>query len=63
MAGQQTNRDATNPYTPTKPNDCAAELVQMVIEFYRTHRSGFNSTEATNVGTAVTNILNGTNKV
>ncbi len=56
-------RDPLNPYTPTKGNDSSAELVQLIVEFYRSHRGQFSSTEATNIGTAVTNILNGTNKV
>lgn len=59
----QNNREPSNPYIPTVGNDPAAELVQLVITFYRGHRSAFNSTQATNVGTAVTNILNGTNPV
>ena len=56
-------KEACNPYIATKGNDPAEELVQKVIEFYRSHRGQFTATEATNVGTAVTNILNGTNKV
>jgi hypothetical protein len=62
MSGQ-TSRDPSNPYPATKPNDPGEELVAKVIEYYRNHRGQFSSTEATNIGTAVTNILNGTNKV
>lgn len=58
-------RDPQNPYTGTSnlANDPGTELVQWVINFYRTHRNQFSSTEATNIGTAVTSILNGTYKV
>lgn len=56
-------RDAQNPYMMIRPNDPGAEIVQLVIEYYRSHRNTFNSTEATNVGTTVTSILNGTYKV
>lgn len=56
-------RDPQNPYTTLRANDPGAELVQVVIDWYRSHRSTFTSTEATNIGAAITNILNGTNKV
>lgn len=56
-------KDAMNNYTATKGNDAAQEVVQLVIDWYRGHRGQLTSTQATNVGTAVTNVLNGTNKV
>jgi hypothetical protein len=56
-------RDAQNPYTPTRANDPGAELIQLVIDYVRSHRSQFSSTEATNVGATVTSILNGTFKI
>ena len=57
-------REPQNPYVATNgSNDAGSELVQLVINYYRGHRSEFTPTMATNVGTAVTNILNGTNKV
>lgn len=56
-------KDPINPYPETKPNDPGTELIQHVIDFARTHRNQFTSTEATNIGTQVTNILNGTVKI
>ena len=56
-------RDPQNNYPPLKANDAGTELMDLIIQFYRGHRAAFNSTEATNIGTAVVNILNGTNKV
>ena len=53
-------KEPSNPYTGSA---VASELVQIVLEFYKTHRNQFTATEATNIGTTVTNILNGTNKV
>lgn len=54
--------DAQNPYTgtSTRPNDPGSEVVQLVMDWARSHRNALTSTEATNVGTAVTSILNGT---
>lgn len=58
-------RDPQNPYTGTsiRANDPGSELIQWVINYYRGHRNEFSSTEATNIGSAVTSILNGTYKV
>lgn len=56
-------RDPSNPYVQTKANDQAVELVQVVIDWYRSHRNQISASEATNVGAAITNILNGTNRV
>jgi len=56
-------KDPMNVYTMARANDPGTELVQLVIDFYRNHRGTFTSTEATNIGTEVTNILNGTHKV
>lgn len=55
--------DPQNPYTPTGANDPAAELVQLVINWYRGHRNLLTSTQQTNVITAITNVLSGSNKV
>ena len=62
MADNKT-RDSYNQYPPTKANDYGTELVQIIIEFMRSHRNCFTSTEATNIGTEVTAILNGTHKI
>lgn len=59
----QLNKDPYNLYTPTKGNDQGVILIQMVIDWYRGHRGEFSGIEATNIGTEVTNILNGTHKV
>ncbi len=59
----QTVKDPANQYPPTKANDQGTELIQIVIEFARSHRNTFTSTEATNIGTEVTAILNGSHKV
>jgi hypothetical protein len=56
-------KDAMNPYTPTVGNDAAEELVQHVVEFYRSHRGQFTATQTTNICTAITAILNQTVKV
>jgi len=56
-------RDSYNQYPPTKANDYGTELVQIVIEFMRSHRNAFTSTEATNIGNEIINILNGTHKI
>lgn len=58
-------RDPQNPYTGTntRANDPGSELVQLVVDWYRSHRAVLSGTEATNIGTAVTSILNGTFKV
>lgn len=58
-------RDPQNPYTGTnsKANDAGTELIQIIVDWYRGHRNQLTSTEATNIGTAVTSILNGTYKV
>ncbi len=58
-------RDPQNPYTGTssRANDAGGELIQRVIDWYRGHRNEFTSTEATNIGAAVTSILNGTYKI
>jgi hypothetical protein len=56
-------REPQNPYTPTRANDASSELVQIIIEYYRSHRAQFTTTEATNVGAVVTSILNGTYRV
>lgn len=57
------NREPQNQYAATMANDLAAELVQIVITFYRGHRGVFNSTQITNITAEITNILNGTHKV
>lgn len=62
MASQST-KDPLNNYASTRPNDPGVDLVQVVIDWYRGHRNTFSSTEATNIGTAITNVLNGTSKV
>lgn len=58
-------RDPQNPYVGTniRANDSGTELIQKVIDWYRGHRNEFTSMEATNIGAAVTSILNGTYKV
>lgn len=59
----QTTKDPFNQYPPLKANDQGTVLVQLVIDWYRGHRGEFTSTEATNIGTAIVNVLNGTTKV
>lgn len=56
-------KEAANVYTIARANDPGSELIQLVIEFYRARRNTFTSTEATNIGNEVTNILNGTHKI
>lgn len=56
-------KEASNQYTSTKANDAGADLVQIVIEYYRGRRGQFTNTEATNIGTEITAILNGSHKV
>lgn len=59
----QINKDPFNLYQPTKGNDQGVVVVQIVIDWYRGHRGQFSSTEATNIGNEITNILNGTHPV
>ncbi len=59
----QTTKDPINPYPPLKGNDQGTVLVQLVIDWCRGHRGEFNSTEATNIGAAIVNVLNGTTKI
>jgi len=59
MAG----KDSQNPYAPTRANDPAMQLIQLVIDWARANRNVVTSTEATNIGTYVTSILNGTYKI
>ena len=52
-------KDPANPYIAINKqagNDPGQEIVQFVIDWYRGHRNLLSSTEATNIGTAVTNI-------
>lgn len=56
-------RDGMNQYPPSKANDQGTELIELVINFYRGRRGQFTSTEATNIGTEVTAILNGSHPV
>lgn len=63
MADRSNTHDPQNPYSVTTSNDAGAELVDLVIKWYRGHRNGLNSTQQTNVINAVTSILNNTFKV
>jgi hypothetical protein len=53
-------RDPKNPYTATRANDKAEELVQVVIEWCRANRNVLNSTQQSAVITAITSVLDGT---
>ena len=57
------SKDPLNPYTETLGNDPAYQLVQIVMEWYRTHRHQITATQTTNITTAITAILNETVKV
>lgn len=59
----QPTRDPQNPYSVTTSNDAGAELVDLVVSWYRSHRNLLNATQQTNVINAITSILNGTFKV
>ena len=58
------SKDPQNPYSGGGgSNDKGAELVEIVIDWFRAHRNMLTSTQQTNVITAITGILNGTFKV
>jgi len=56
-------KDPQNPYIVMTANDKGHDLVQLVVDWYRANRNVLTSTQQTNVITAITNVLNGTNKV
>lgn len=59
MAG----KDSANKYVPVVANDLAMQLVQLVIDWYRGNRNVLNSSQQSAAITAITNVLNGTDKV
>lgn len=57
------NKDPQNQLAATVANDKSVELMQIVIDWYRSNRSVLTSTQVTNLTTEIGNVLNGTHKV
>lgn len=55
--------DPQNPYSTVTTNDLGAEVVQLVINWYRGNRNSLSSAQQSAVITAVTGVLNGSLKV
>lgn len=56
-------KDAQNPYATITTNDAAAELTQIVVDWYRGHRNLLTTGQQSAAITAITGVLNGTFKV
>lgn len=57
-------KEPANTYTPTRGNDAGAEVVQIVLEWFRGKNNvSFTSGEVTNITTAIQNILNRTSRI